>query len=75
MIESPLIQELLEQRSKQVQNQNILRILTLRFGALPEGLAAGVKAIQDDSTLAELMDFAVVSPDLEAFRQRLTSES
>jgi hypothetical protein len=75
MIESPLIQELLEQRGKQVGNQvriqDILRVLTLRFGDLPAGFAEAVGVIPDDSALAELLDFAVVSPDLESFSHRL----
>jgi len=75
MIESPLIQELLEQRSKQVRNEDLLLILTERFGAIPESVASAVKAIQNDAELPALIRFAAICPDLDAFLRRLESES
>ena len=79
MIESPLIQELLEQRSKQVRNEagqhHIVRVLAARFGSVPDDLIQTLHAIRDDQKFDVLIDCAVLCPDLEAFRQRLASES
>jgi len=75
MIESPLIQELLEQRSKQVRNEAVLLILTERFGPVSERVASAVKSIQNDASLAALIRFAAICLDLGTFLRRLESAS
>jgi hypothetical protein len=74
MIESPLIQELLEQRSKQVRNEAVLLILTERFGPVSERVASAVKSIQNNTELEALIRFAAVCSDVDAFLQRLESQ-
>ena len=68
MIESPLIQELMAERS----HKHILRLLTGRFGPVPPEIAASLQNIQDEQTLDDLVDVASRCPDLETFRNRLS---
>jgi hypothetical protein len=69
MIESPLIQEMLAERS----HEGILIALRKRFRSLPADLPVALKRIQDPLKLRELMEWAFDCPDLEAFRARLSS--
>jgi hypothetical protein len=69
MIESPLIKELLAQRS----HRDILVILDDRFGTIPEEVKAQLKAIQDDDRLHQLVRLAARCPDLDSFRHELDS--
>lgn len=71
MIESPLIQELLDQRTKQVGVRNLLKFLTARFGDLPEDLVQTVNAIQDARKLDLLIECAGKCVDLDSFRQEV----
>lgn len=73
MIESPLIQELLEQRTKQTRCADLLRFLSGRFGSIPEPLVNALKAIADEQLLEQLIDASAVCPDLKAFQDRLES--
>ena len=73
MIESPLIQELRQEFMAQRGHKDILRLLAVRFGSVPTDSEAAVRAIQDESRLDALFDWAALCPDLEAFRQRLAS--
>jgi hypothetical protein len=69
MIESPLIQEIVaEARAK-----SVLRVLSRRFGAVPQDVDAAVRGIQDDTRLEGLLDAAVDCADLEQFRTALRS--
>lgn len=69
MIESPLIQELLAERS----HKYIVKLLESRFGPVPGDLSAALLAVQDDELLDALYDVALACPDLDAFRTRLAS--
>jgi hypothetical protein len=71
ILESPLIQELWEEKERDILHRMILQILEKRFGAVPEALAAQVRAVQALERLNELPSHAAVCPDLEAFRARL----
>jgi predicted transposase YdaD len=73
MFESPLIQELLVQRSQEVKQQAILRFLAARLGPVPDDVANALRAIDDEQELDSLIDDSALCPDLEAFRQRLPS--
>lgn len=68
MIESPLIQELLEEKVQAC----IETILKDRFGAVPVELANALKTVHDEAALDSLLKWAVRCPDLEAFRGRLS---
>ena len=68
MIESPLIQELMAKNTAQTKHEDILQVLSRRFGPVPEKVAAAVRTIFDNSKLRELLDEAASCTDLEAFR-------
>lgn len=69
MIESPLIQELVAERT----HKDILLVLTARFGLLPQEIVASLQAVQEEKKLEELVDWAARCADMEAFRSRLIS--
>jgi hypothetical protein len=71
VIESPLIQELMEEREREVYHKATLAILQTRFGTIPADLSDRVRAIQDVSVLQSLHLAAAVSPDPDAFRAKL----
>lgn len=73
MIESPLIQELVQEARVEKGRADIETILKDRFEAVPADLTNVLKTIQDEARLDELMKWAVRCPDLEAFRVRLAS--
>ena len=51
---------------------DVLRVLRRRFSSVPEDVAGQLGAIQAQPQLEDLLDLAVVCPDLEAFRQALS---
>jgi hypothetical protein len=63
MIESPLIQELMAERT----HKDILRFLAGRFGLVPPEIAAALQSIEDEQAMDDLVALAVRCPDLEAF--------
>ena len=69
MIESPLIQELMAE----TKHKDILRFLAARFGPIPKDLATALQNIQDTERLDNLVEWAGLCPDLEAFRGRLSA--
>jgi hypothetical protein len=71
MIESPLIRELLTERSCEVRCQDILNILEERFGPVGEDITALLRAIHDDAKLRELVRLAARCPELASFRQAM----
>ena len=79
MIESPILQELKAEWSREAaraaareaRQQDLLDFLDARFGSEAEGLAGDVRALSDEAQLADLVRFAAVCPDLDAFRARL----
>lgn len=72
-IESPLIQELVQELMAEQRHKDILRVLQERFGSVPQDIITALRAIRDDERLDQLTGWAVDSSDVEAFRQRLTS--
>jgi hypothetical protein len=71
MIESPLIQELLEEWEVQIRRENILDFLTARFGAVDDETKKALEALTDPQRLRGLIAWTAQCPDLKAFRQRL----
>jgi hypothetical protein len=71
MIESPLIQEILNEQ----QQANILRVLRARFGQAADAVLAAVQQRTNPEQLDQLLDFAVLCPSLEAFQERLRNEA
>jgi hypothetical protein len=73
MIESPLIQELLAQRSQEVMRQLIAKILANRFGPIPADLQAALQTITEEEKLSELVLLAGHCLNLDAFRREMGS--
>jgi hypothetical protein len=73
MIESPLIDRIVTRAVVKASQEYILKALQGRFGTIPEDLAGAVRCVQDGDRLDDLHDFAVVCPDVAAFRARLGS--
>jgi hypothetical protein len=71
MIESPMIQELIAERTRQTTHRHILRYLTKRFGQVPEEVSAAVRLTTEEAALDTLLDLAIFCPDLAAFRAHL----
>ena len=71
MIESPLIQELMDKKAAETRRQDILRVLQTRFGHVPHELGTALQAIEDERTLGELVELAARCRTLNAFRKRL----
>jgi hypothetical protein len=69
VIESPLIQELMAERMR----KDVIRVLSARFGTVPQDVIAGLQGVPDEAGLDERMDWAACCPDLEAFRTRLAA--
>ena len=71
MIESPLIQELLEEAARNTAHKYILLTLEARFGPVPEDLAAHLHTVLDAPRLSHLNRLAAPCPDPETFRAAL----
>ncbi len=72
MIHSPLYQEIVEETSREVRQQDILVILEDRFGAEAKDVEALLKTVEFDR-LMELVRFARKCRSLASFRKRLLS--
>jgi hypothetical protein len=69
LIESPLLQRMLAKRS----HEDILIILTDRFGTVPQDVANRLREIIDEKKLRKLLLLSAKCPDMEAFREALLS--
>jgi hypothetical protein len=73
MIESPLIQELMQELLAEQRHKDIVNILTDRFGPVPDDIVTALHPHQELERLSELVRLAAHCPDLETFRRRLSS--
>ena len=75
MIESPILQELKAEWSREAahrtRHHDLITFLTARFGPEASGLSEAIHALTDDALLEELVRLAAVCPELDAFRARL----
>ena len=71
MIESPLIQEFVAERSQELVTErarrDLLAVLETRFGRIPRKLNQVIQSIHDEDQLALLLRKAAACPDLDAF--------
>ena len=70
MIDSPLIHELMAEKTQ----QDILLFLQGRFGEVSEGLSARLKSVSKMKTLEELIKVAAQCSDLKSFETSLPVE-
>jgi len=73
IVESPLIQEYVDERLREDRQAHVLEILRTKFGAVPPDVVAKVRAIQDVRQLSEFIPRAAVALDLDTFRSQLPS--
>jgi hypothetical protein len=77
MIESPLIEEIVNRAKSEGRHEamyeNIVQVLEARFGSVPQEISIVLRTILDDSQLADLLKWAALCPNLEAFRARLSA--
>ena len=73
IIESPLVQELLQKNSQETTQRDILDILEFRLGSVPLEIAAELRLVKDEQRLRDLNRFASSCSDLAAFQARLRS--
>jgi hypothetical protein len=69
MIESPLIQEPIAERTR----ETLVDVLVARFGAKAESVKTELKAIDDEAQLKELVRHAATCRSLSAFRKQLSA--
>jgi hypothetical protein len=72
MIESPVLQRLLQETKQETKQQDIVRALVIRFRIAGADLEAELSSIDDEERLGKLFDLAVTCSDLESFRQHLS---
>jgi hypothetical protein len=72
MIESPVLQELKAEWTREARRRTIVDFVIARFGAQAEDVGSLLEIIDDEGRLKELVTFAAVCPDLEAFRRRIS---
>ena len=78
MIESPILQELKAEWSREAAHRTrhdaLLAVLVARFGPTAEGCNEVLRAL-DDPRLDDLIRFAAICPDLDAFRASLEARA
>jgi predicted transposase YdaD len=72
MIESPVLQELIQEMTAKRAHKMILRVLQDRFGPVPAEVSDALRAVTDEERLDQLASLAARCTDLEAFRRELT---
>jgi hypothetical protein len=79
MIESPVIQELVEEveqkASQKAGQEAILLVLESRFGSVPQEVADAVRRVVDETSLRSLIQLAAGCSDIEGFRRGLPVEA
>ena len=66
MIESPLIQDLIAERTYHY----LVTVLETRFGTIPLELVTALRAVTDEKKLSELFRLATSCSDLAAFQSQ-----
>lgn len=74
MIESPLIQGIVEERERGARAQAITDVLEGRFTTLPPNIPAGLKQVGGQEGLRRLTRIAGTCASLDAFEEALRAE-
>jgi hypothetical protein len=69
MIESPLLQKIMAERSQDL----IIEALKARFDTVPREVTRPLREVLDEKKLKKLIALAVKCPDMEVFREALLS--
>jgi hypothetical protein len=72
MIESPVLQELKEEWTREAAIEDFMTFLVGRFGEKAAALENSLKAIDDASRLKELIKHAATARSLNSFRKQLS---
>ena len=75
MLESPLLDELKAEWTREATRKNIVRFLTIRFKVNDDTLLRALEAVDDDERLGELLEHAAKCRTLESFRKRLALQA
>ena len=73
MIESPVLQELKVEWTREAKIRTLVDVLVARFGPQAEEIATQLETIADDARLKELVKLAAVCSDLPSFRKELAA--
>ena len=77
MIESPVLQELKAEWTREAAREAKLRtlvdVLVARFGPQAEEIATQLETIADDARWKELVKLAALCSDLQSFRKELAA--
>ncbi len=71
MIESPILQDWLQEQDIRTRQQMVLTKLERRFGPVPADVGASVRVVTDPTRLEAMLDAAYAAASLDAFRQAL----
>jgi hypothetical protein len=74
VIESPLIQEIVDESKLEATVAAVVKFLTARFGALPEAVPAGLAQIKRADALDRLLSQAALCSGVTQFEDRLREE-
>jgi predicted transposase YdaD len=74
MIESPLIQEIVEESERAGRTKTIVEVLEARFGTVPPAITAGLEQVKEGEKLRRLTRQAAVCQSLQAFEGDLHKE-
>jgi hypothetical protein len=74
MIESPVLQQLRDEWTREGERQAIIRVLIARFGEQVSALKADLDAIDNKAKLEELITLAARCRSLEAFRKGMAAQ-
>lgn len=72
MIESPVLQELIAERTRETMVRDVIDLLVARFGPKAEALETELEAIGDEARLKELVKLAATCRARSSFRKQLS---
>jgi len=74
MIESPLIQEIVEESKHTERRKATVDVLETRFGKVMQAITAGLEQVKEDAKLVRLTRQAAICLSLQAFEESLRKE-